>query len=214
MKNILLSSFILLSFFSCNQTKSVNSAQEILLEQNKEIKMETATLGNGCFWCTEAVFESLKGVSRAESGYSGGDIKNPTYEQISTGNTGHAEVIQIDFDANVISFSEILEVFFATHDPTTLNQQGADRGTQYRSAIFYHNETQKEIAKKAIEAGNESKTWINPIVTEVTKFETFYSAGDYHQDYFNRVGEGNSYCTMVIRPKLDKFKKAFSDKLK
>ena len=197
-----------------NKHSSVLQSADVEKRIEKENKMETATLGNGCFWCSEAIFEGLKGVTRVESGYSGGEVKNPTYKAVCEGITGHAEVIQIDFDANQISFAEILEVFFATHDPTTLNRQGNDVGTQYRSAIFYHSPEQKVIAEKAIQAGNESKVWRNPIVTEITKFETFYSAGDYHQDYYNRVGSENSYCSLVITPKVDKFKKLFKDKLK
>lgn len=176
--------------------------------------MELATLGNGCFWCTEAIFQNLKGVTRVESGYSGGNVKNPTYEEVCTGTTGHAEVIQLEYDENVISFAEILEVFFATHDPTTLNRQGNDVGTQYRSVIFYHNNEQKQIAEKAISIGNESGAWDKKIVTQVVPFQEFFSSGDYHRDYFNRVGSENSYCNFVVAPKIDKFKVKFKEKLK
>ena len=230
-QSLLLFSFLLL-ILSCNNTKNVNtvfeensiekkeisSSEEEKLEEKitmeKDIKIETATLGNGCFWCSEAIFEGLKGVSRVESGYSGGFVKEPSYKDVCSGTTGHAEVIQLDFDANQISFAEIIEVFFATHDPTTLNRQGNDVGTQYRSAIFYHSEEQKIIAEKAILAANESKVWESPIVTEVTKFEEYFPAGDYHQDYYNRVGSDNAYCSLIITPKVEKFKKLFKDKLK
>jgi peptide-methionine (S)-S-oxide reductase len=175
--------------------------------------MKTATFGNGCFWCTEAIFQNLKGVKRVESGYSGGQVVNPTYEAVCAGTTGHAEVIQLEYDELIISFEELLEVFFATHDPTTLNRQGNDVGSQYRSAIFYHSEIQKQLAEKAIEIGNESGTWGKKIVTQVVPFQEFYSSGDYHKDYFNRVGSENSYCSFVVAPKIDKFKKKFKEKL-
>jgi peptide-methionine (S)-S-oxide reductase len=176
--------------------------------------MKIATFGNGCFWCTEAIFQNLKGVIRVESGYSGGHIDNPSYKAVCAGTTGHAEVIQIEFDDSIISFSEILEVFFATHNPTTLNRQGNDVGTQYRSAVFYHDKEQQEITKKTIEIGDKSQAWENPIVTEIVPFVTFFSSGDYHKDYFNRVGGENSYCSFVVAPKIEKFKKAFKEKLK
>lgn len=176
--------------------------------------MELATLGNGCFWCTEAIFQNLKGVNKVESGYSGGHVENPTYEDVCAGTTGHAEVIQLEYDEQVISFDEILEVFFATHDPTTINRQGNDVGTQYRSAIFYHNENQKQIANKTIAIANESGAWEKKIVTQVVSFVVFYGSGDYHKDYFNRVGSENSYCTFVVAPKIEKFKKNFKEKLK
>jgi peptide-methionine (S)-S-oxide reductase len=175
--------------------------------------MEIVTLGSGCFWCTESIFQNLKGVEKVVSGYTGGQTQNPTYKDICTGTTGHAEVTQITFDPSVVSFEEVLEVFFQTHDPTTLNRQGNDIGTQYRSAIFFHDEAQKEKSISIIKALNESKAWEKPIVTEVTKFEKFYPAEDYHQNYFNLNGS-QPYCQYVIRPKVDKFKKVFKDKLK
>jgi peptide-methionine (S)-S-oxide reductase len=175
--------------------------------------MEVATLGAGCFWCVEAVFQQLNGVQKVESGYCGGQIKNPSYKEVCSGNTGHAEVVQVIFDPKVITFAEILEVFFETHDPTTLNRQGGDVGTQYRSSIFYHSPAQKETAEIAIQAANESGNWNNPIVTEIVPIAPFYKAEDYHQDYFNLNGE-NPYCAMVIVPKVDKFKKKFKEKLK
>jgi peptide-methionine (S)-S-oxide reductase len=174
---------------------------------------ETATLGGGCFWCTEAIFKSLKGVETVESGYSGGKIKNPTYKEVCTGETGHAEVIQITFNPKVISFDEILEVFFKTHDPTTFNRQGADVGTQYRSAIFYHSPEQKETAEKYKAELNKENVFGKPVVTEITAFDKFYKAENYHQDYFaNNRTQG--YCQFVIVPKIEKFRKIFKDKLK
>ena len=172
-----------------------------------------ATLGAGCFWCVEAIFQELKGVSKVESGYSGGHIKSPGYKEVCTGRTGHAEVVQVTFNPTEISFKELLEVFFQTHDPTTMNRQGNDVGTQYRSAIFYHSEAQKEEAEFYIKELDKSGAFSNPIVTEVTAFETFYVAEDYHQDYFSLNGE-QPYCSYVIKPKMEKFKKAFKAKLK
>jgi peptide-methionine (S)-S-oxide reductase len=174
---------------------------------------ETATLGGGCFWCTEAIFKSLKGVDRVESGYSGGHTKNPTYKEVCTGETGHAEVIQVTFDPKVISFDEILEVFFETHDPTSLNRQGADAGTQYRSVIFYHSPEQKEKAEAYKAQLNKENVFNKPIVTEIKAFDKFYKAENYHQNYFaNNRSQG--YCQFVIVPKIEKFKKIFKNKLK
>ena len=174
--------------------------------------METTTLGSGCFWCTEAVFQQLKGVKSVVSGYSGGQVKNPSYNQVSTGTTGHAEVCQIEFDSQQISFEEILEVFFNTHDPTTLNRQGNDYGPQYRSVIFYHTEEQKEIAERVKHELDSSGQFKNPIVTEITAFDAFYPAEDYHQNFFkNNPNQG--YCRYVIAPKLQKFEKSFKLKL-
>lgn len=172
-----------------------------------------ATFGGGCFWCTEAVYDQLNGVDKVVSGYSGGTVKNPTYKEICTGNTGHAEVIQITYDPQVVSFEELLEVFFATHDPTTLNRQGADVGTQYRSAIFYHSDEQKRKAEFTIEELNNQSAFDDPIVTEVTAFDKFYEAENYHQDYFAN-NPNQPYCRMVVNPKVEKFKKIFEDKLK
>ena len=174
---------------------------------------ETATFAGGCFWCTEAIFKSLKGVETVESGYSGGKTKNPTYREVCTGETGHAEAIQITFDPKVIGFRELLEVFWETHDPTTLNRQGADVGTQYRSAIFYHSTEQKEIAEKYKAELNKEKIFNGPIVTEITPFDKFYKAENYHQDYFDN-NRTQGYCQMVIVPKIEKFRKIFKDKLK
>ncbi len=174
---------------------------------------ETATFGGGCFWCTEAIFRGLKGVETAESGYSGGKLKNPTYKEVCTGETEHAEVIQITFNPKMVSFKELLEVFWKTHDPTTMNRQGADVGTQYRSAIFYHSPEQQEIAKEYKNKLNEENVFGKPVVTEITAFDKFYKAETYHQDYFS-TNRSQGYCQFVIVPKLEKFRKIFKDKLK
>lgn len=174
---------------------------------------ETATLGGGCFWCTEAIFRSLKGVETVESGYSGGKTKNPTYNEVCTGETGHAEVIHITFDPKLISFKELLEVFWKTHDPTTLNRQGADSGTQYRSVVFYHSPEQKETAEKYKSDLNKENVYNQPVVTEISAFDQFYKAENYHQNYFaNNRSQG--YCQFVIVPKIEKFRKIFNNKLK
>lgn len=178
-----------------------------------EKKTDTLTLGAGCFWCVEAVYRMLDGVISAESGYSGGNTKNPSYKDVCSGTTGHAEVVQIVFDPSKTSVEEILKVFFTVHDPTTLNRQGADVGTQYRSAIYYRDENQKKIAEDIIAALTKEHVYDSPIVTEITKFDTFYKAEDYHQDYYNNNGS-NSYCAMVVRPKVEKFEKVFKDRLK
>lgn len=175
--------------------------------------MEKITLGSGCFWCTEAVFQRLSGVESAVSGYSGGKTKDPFYKEVTTGRTGHAEVVQVTFDPAVISLEEILEVFWKTHDPTTLNRQGNDVGTQYRSAIFYHDPAQQVVAERLKKALDESGAWGDPIVTEITPFEVFYPAENYHQDYFNENGS-QPYCQFVVAPKVKKFKEVFADKLK
>jgi peptide-methionine (S)-S-oxide reductase len=176
-------------------------------------ELEKATLGGGCFWCTEAVYLELKGVVDVKPGYSGGHVKNPSYKEVCTETTGHAEVVQITFDPEIVSFSEILEVFFVTHDPTTLNRQGNDSGTQYRSAIFYHSEAQKQTAKQVIELLEKEKVFANPIVTEVTAFDAFYPAKDYHINYFAR-NKNQPYCQYVVAPKVEKFRKVFKDKMK
>ncbi|WP_320112388.1 peptide-methionine (S)-S-oxide reductase MsrA [Draconibacterium orientale] len=175
--------------------------------------LQKATLGGGCFWCTEAIYLELKGVVEVKPGYSGGHVKNPTYKQVCEGTTGHAEVVQITFDPEVVSFSEILEVFFMTHDPTTLNRQGNDVGPQYRSAIFYHNEEQKEVAERVINLFEKEEVYSRPIVTEVTGFEKFYITEDYHINYYAR-NKTQGYCQFVVAPKLEKFKKIFKDQLK
>jgi peptide-methionine (S)-S-oxide reductase len=182
-------------------------------QSEKVDQAEVATFGGGCFWCVEAIFERVKGVESVESGYSGGFVKNPTYKQVTTGKTGHAEVVQIRFDPAVIGFTELLEIFFKTHDPTTLNRQGADVGTQYRSVVFYHNEAQRQQAEKVILELERAHIWKDPIVTRVEPFTAFYSAEEYHQEYFeNNPNQG--YCRVVIQPKVEKFEKTFQDLLK
>jgi peptide-methionine (S)-S-oxide reductase len=186
------------------------------VEENKPdgaSRTEVATLGGGCFWCLEAVYEELRGVDKVESGYSGGRVANPTYRQICTGTTGHAEVVQVTFDPEVVSYREILEVFFTIHDPTTLDRQGADVGPQYRSAIFYHDEEQRLVAQEVIADLEAEGLWDNPIVTEVTPFEAFYIAEDYHQEYY-RNNRYRPYCLVVIAPKVAKFRKQYLEKLK
>lgn len=189
----------------------------ILLTMNEanaqKQKLQKATFGMGCFWCTEAIFQRINGVVSVKSGYEGGDIPNPTYEDVCTGETNHAEVLEISFDPAKISFDELLEIFWKSHDPTTLNRQGADVGTQYRSVIFYHSDEQKQIATKYKEELNNSKAFDNPIVTAIDKAKTFYVAENYHQDYFIKNGE-QPYCRLVILPKMEKLEKLFKAKLK
>jgi len=172
-----------------------------------------ATFGGGCFWCVEAIFERVEGIHSAVSGYSGGHVKNPSYREVTTGRTGHAEVVQVGYDPAVISYLELLEIFFKTHDPTTLNRQGADIGTQYRSVIFYHNQQQKEQAEQVRNELDVAGIWDDPIVTVIEPFEAFYQAEDYHQEYFTS-NPGQGYCRVVIQPKIEKFEKVFRDKLK
>ncbi len=175
--------------------------------------LETATLGGGCFWCLEAVYQSLEGVLKVESGYMGGTIKNPSYKEVCTGRTGHAEVVRVTFDPNIIGYKDILEVFWHIHDPTTLNKQGNDVGSQYRSAIFYNNPEQKAIAEQSKSQVVLTGFWLNPIVTEITEVSAFYKAEDYHQNYFND-NPNQPYCVYVVNPKLEKFKKQFKSRLK
>src|SRR5262252_1114184 len=172
---------------------------------------ETATLAGGCFWCLEAVYNELRGVQRAVSGYAGGTVSNPTYQQVCTGETGHAEAVQITYDPDEVSFKELLDVFFTIHDPTTLNRQGADVGTQYRSAIFYHTPQQRSVAEREIAEMSASGIWDDPIVTEVVPLEEFYPAEEYHQRYFER-NPNQGYCQMVVAPKVAKFRKRFLEK--
>lgn len=182
-------------------------------ETSKPMTTEIATFGGGCFWCTEAVFQQIKGVEKVVSGYCNGQVPNPTYEQVCTGQTGHAEVIQITFDPAQVPFARLLEVHFKTHDPTTLNQQGADRGTQYRSGIYCHSDEQKTAAEAIVKTLDESGVYNNPIVTEVVAIDEFYPAEDYHQNYFKQNGDAG-YCQAVIVPKVEKFRKIFSEILK
>jgi len=205
MKKSIIVVFVLLSGITFGKT-NMNTEKE-----NKNL--EIVTLGAGCFWCVEAIFQELEGVEQVVSGYMGGETKNPTYKEICTGETGHAEVCQITYNPAVISFDDLLEVFWQTHNPTTLNRQGADKGTQYRSAVFYHTEQQMKLAQSYKNKLAESGAWDDPIVTEITKVSKFYPAENYHQDYFNN-NNNQPYCSFVIKPKMEKFKKIFKDKLK
>jgi peptide-methionine (S)-S-oxide reductase len=202
----------LLVFTGCTTQTSYKNMSASLIKSME--KVDTATLATGCFWCTEAIFEQLNGVLQVVSGYSGGHLKNPTYKQVCSGETGHAESVQIQYEPDKISFDELLEVFFQVHDPTTLNRQGADVGTHYRSAIFYHNEDQKKKAEYYKAELNKSGAFKNPIVTEISPVSEFYTAEDYHQEYYENNKNSNPYCAVVIRPKLEKFQKVFSNKLK
>lgn len=183
------------------------------MDNTDKKNLETATFGAGCFWCVEAIFQDVKGVYSVKPGYTGGHVKNPSYKEVCTGNTGHAEVAQIKYDPNEVSFDKLLEIFWYTHDPTTLNKQGGDVGTQYRSAVFYHNEEQKNKANAYKAKLEELKVYPDPIVTEITEFDVFYEAEDYHNDYYSNNPE-QGYCKMVIKPKVEKFKKAFEKELK
>lgn len=195
---------------AAGETREIPS-DDMLNVDNQSI--DTVVFGEGCFWCTEAIFQELKGVIRVESGYSGGDTENPTYEEVCTGTTGHAEVTFIEYDTSVISFDKLLEVFWKTHDPTTLNRQGADIGTQYRSVIFFTNEAQRETAESYKEKLDSAGIWNEPIVTEITPFKDFYKAEDYHQDYYEN-NRSQGYCRLVITPKLEKFRAVFSEDLR
>jgi peptide-methionine (S)-S-oxide reductase len=200
MKNTILICLFALSINGFAQTKKASN-------------LETITVGGGCYWCVEAVYENLNGVKSVVSGFSGGKVANPTYEEVCTGTTGHAEVVQITYDKNVTDLNEIFKVFFTVHDPTTLNRQGADVGTQYRSVIFYKNEEQKKAAQSIIAELNKAKVYDSPIVTKVEPFTKFYKAEDYHQNYYAN-NKNQPYCKMVIQPKIEKFEKVFKDKLK
>lgn len=203
---------VIVLFTACSNANSLNTKvmdQEI----NNNSGLDTATFGAGCFWCVEAVFQELKGVSSVKSGYMGGKVKNPTYKEVCSGLTGHAEVCQIVFDPNIITYKELLEAFWISHDPTTLNRQGADVGTQYRSAVFYHSEEQKNEATFYKQKLNDELAFGKPVVTEISAISEFYLAEDYHQNYYNQNGDA-PYCQFVIEPKLEKFRKAFAEKLK
>ena len=218
-KRLFLFSLAVLSLgtVQCNPSAKSDQMSEIQSSpqdiQGKEEMLDTITLGAGCFWCTEAIFQSLDGVYTVESGYCNGTVKNPSYKEVCTGRTGHAEVARITYDPEVISFAELLEVFWQTHDPTTLNKQGADVGTQYRSGVYWHTEEQRKLAEEYKKRLDESGAFNNPIVTEIVEVSNYYPAEDYHQNYFNENGD-QPYCSYVIRPKMEKFKKAFNDKLK
>lgn len=207
---------ILASLFfltACGQQKSKKQLPSTLISKSKSMHTEIITLGNGCFWCTEAIFQQVKGVTKVTSGYSGGHVENPTYEEVCEKTTGHAEVLQVEFDTTQVTIDEILEIFWQTHDPTTLNRQGNDVGPQYRSVVFYHNAHQKERAEFFKKKLDESGAFGNPIVTAIEPHTNFYVAENYHQDYYNKNGN-QPYCYFVIRPKLEKFEKAFKDKMK
>lgn len=210
-------SFVSTTLVACTEKKlqemSEEKPPEVTLKESNKNDLDTATFGAGCFWCVEAVFQNLTGVESVASGYSGGNIKNPSYKEICTGRTGHAEVIQLTYDPKKISFPELLEAFWQTHDPTTLNRQGNDVGTQYRSVIFYHTLEQKELAEKYKKELDASGAFNDPIVTEISPIINFYTAEDYHQNYFNE-NQDQPYCQYVIQPKLEKFRKVFKDKLK
>jgi peptide-methionine (S)-S-oxide reductase len=205
-------------FFECRgssaeKNQKTNTTNQPTMDNINLANADTVTLGGGCFWCIEAVLLNLEGVHTVTSGYSGGKTKNPTYREVCSGTTGHAEVVQVVYDAKKLSFAEILEVFFTVHDPTTLNRQGNDAGTQYRSVIFYNSPEQKQMAQTIIADLNKSGAYESPIVTEVAELTVYYKAEDYHQNYFNNNSE-QGYCQYVIQPKLDKFKKVFADKMK
>jgi len=214
MLKTLITGLSLCTIFACNSEKKYNAMTSTLINARFADQTDTATFATGCFWCTEAVFEELNGVLSVTSGYSGGSNPNPTYKEVCTGETGHAECVQVVYEPNKITYDELLEVFFEVHDPTSLNRQGADIGTQYRSAIFYHNEEQKRKADYYKNELNKSGAYDKAIVTEIASFSKFYPAEDYHQEYYDNNKNSNPYCSVVIRPKLDKFEKVFAKKLK
>jgi peptide-methionine (S)-S-oxide reductase len=213
LKSIFVCLSTLLFMNACGQNKADVGLKTQGMEQKKEDNVATATFGAGCFWCVEAVFQRMNGVLTVQSGYSGGFVKNPSYKEVCAGTTGHAEVIQITYEPSLVTYDELLEVFWKTHDPTTLNRQGNDFGTQYRSAIYFHTEEQKQLAEKYKVEINNSGAYPNPIVTEITAFKDFYPAEDYHQNYYND-NSSQSYCRFVIQPKVEKFEKIFKNKLK
>ena len=205
--------FVVIAFISCAQEQPTAALSTTNLQSMTNIKTDTATLGAGCFWCVEAVFQQLDGVLKVTSGYSGGTIPNPTYEQVCGNRTGHGEVAQVIYDPSKITFDELLEVFWKTHDPTTPDQQGNDRGPQYRSVVFYHDQEQKQKAQKYKEALNKEQAYPNPVITGIEPLKNFYVAENYHQNYFN-ANPDQMYCRYVIQPKVEKFQKVFKDKLK
>jgi len=202
-----------ISMNACAQPQKKESNKQKPQIKSSSMETETITFGSGCFWCTEAIFQQVKGVEKVVSGYSGGHIVNPTYEQVCEKNTGHAEVCQLTFDPSQVSVDELLEIFWQTHDPTTLNQQGNDVGPQYRSVVFYHNEMQKQRAEFFLNELSKSGAYEKPIVTTIEPYKNFYKAENYHQDYYKQNGS-QPYCYFVIRPKVEKFEKAFKDKMK
>ena len=208
------SAFVLvISINACAQSQKKETDKQKPQIKSSSMGTETITFGSGCFWCTEAIFQQVNGVEKVESGYSGGHVVNPTYEQVCEKNTGHAEVCQLTFDPKKVSVDELLEIFWQSHDPTTLNQQGNDVGPQYRSVVFYHNELQKQRAEFFLNELSKSGAYEKPIVTTIEPYKNFYKAENYHQDYYNRNGN-QPYCYFVIRPKLEKFEKAFKNKMK
>jgi peptide-methionine (S)-S-oxide reductase len=211
-KGITITGLFLITLFACAQKAAKNPDHK--KEYIMNVNTDTATFANGCFWCAEAIFQEVKGVEKVTSGYTDGHTKNPTYKEVCTGETGHAECLQIFYNPAIISFDELLEIFWKTHDPTTLNRQGNDVGNQYRSGIYYHNAEQKEKAEHYKIELDKSGAYNNPIVTEIKPFTVFYPAEDYHQEYFSNNENQNPYCSIVIRPKVDKFRKVFKDKLK
>jgi peptide-methionine (S)-S-oxide reductase len=201
----------MISFASCAQNDPVQYTKDSI---NMNVQnSDTATFGAGCFWCVEAIFQQVNGVITVQSGYSGGHVKNPSYREVCDGTTGHAEVCQIVYDPSVVTYLELLEIYWKTHDPTTLNRQGADVGTQYRSVIFYHSEAQKKIAEEMKQELSAAGIWKDPVITGIVPYETFYKAEDYHQDYYFQ-NASQPYCSAVITPKVEKFKKVFADKIK
>jgi len=213
MKNLGIIGMLFLSIACTTQAQDKSNQKEEIKKMETSENLNYATFGGGCFWCTEAIFDQLEGVIKVESGYSGGHIKNPAYREVVTGSTGHAEVIHITYNPTIIDFETLLDIFFNTHNPTTLNQQGADRGTQYRSAVFYHDITQMKAAINMIKALDDAHVFEDKIVTEVTAFDAFYVAENYHQDYYEN-NKFQGYCQAVINPKLEKFQKQYKDKLK
>ena len=208
-----LGAILLLSSFQCSNANTLNTSSMTTTSSTSIATQDTATVGGGCFWCTEAQFQQLKGVLSVRSGYAGGKVSHPTYREVCSGLTGHAEVIQVVYDTTLLSYQDILEAFWMSHDPTQLNRQGHDTGTQYRSVIFYHNETQRQLAETYKQKLNTEHVYEHPVVTEISPFTTFYPAEAYHQNYYNDHPE-QGYCQFVIQPKLEKFKKVFHDKLK
>jgi len=214
MKIFFLFTALLFTISGCKESTSQDQKEDKgKMNQTDDGKLNVATFGSGCFWCSEAIFERVKGVTSVTSGYAGGNIPNPTYEAVCSGKTGHTEVIQITYDRKIVSYDELLEIFWKTHDPTTLNRQGADVGTQYRSVIFYNDEDQKKKAENYKAELNKARIWKDPIVTEISPFKKFYPAVKYHQDYYEQYSN-QGYCSFVITPKIEKFEKVFKDKLK
>jgi peptide-methionine (S)-S-oxide reductase len=212
MMKLTFAAVLALSFLGCTSENKYNAMSSSLVNITEQT--DTATFGTGCFWCTEAIFEQLDGVLKVTSGYSGGNVENPTSKQVCSGETGHAECVQIQYEPSKISYDELLEVFWEVHDPTTLNRQGADVGTQYRSVVYFHNKEQKEKAEHYKKELDKAGAFSKPIVTEISPAAKFYPAENYHQEYYELNKNANPYCSVVIRPKLDKFKKAFASKLK